>query len=77
MRMNAISPATVPTPGYDQLGLSPAQMDAFLKAKSDTPLGRVGTPDEIASVVLFLVSDQSSYVNGIDLFVDGGVAANL
>ena len=75
IRVNAISPGTVPTPGYDQLGLSPAQMDAFLKAQSDTtPLGRVGTPDEIASAVLFRVSDESSYVNGIELFVDGGVA---
>jgi NAD(P)-dependent dehydrogenase (short-subunit alcohol dehydrogenase family) len=53
--VNTISPGTIPTPGYDQLGFSPAQMDAFLKAQIDaTPLGRVGTPDEIASAVLFL-----------------------
>lgn len=75
IRVNAISPGVIPTPGYDHLGLSPAQMDAFLKSQSEaTPLGRVGTPDEIARAVLFLASDDSSYVNGIELFVDGGIA---
>jgi len=38
------------------------------------PLGRVGTPDEIAKAVVFLASDDSSFVNGIELFVDGGMA---
>jgi NAD(P)-dependent dehydrogenase (short-subunit alcohol dehydrogenase family) len=38
------------------------------------PLGRVGAPDEIAKAVLFLASDESSFVNGIELFVDGGMA---
>jgi NAD(P)-dependent dehydrogenase (short-subunit alcohol dehydrogenase family) len=39
-----------------------------------TPLGRVGAPDEVAKVVLFLASDESSYVDGVELFIDGGMA---
>lgn len=75
IRVNAVSPGSVPTPGYDQLGLNKEQMEAFLQLQSElTPLGRVGTPEEVANVVLFLASDESSYVNGIELFVDGGMA---
>ena len=75
IRVNAVSPGTIPTPGYDSLGLTKEQMTGFLDAQSAaTPLGRVGMPEEIAKAVLFLASDESSYINGIELFVDGGLA---
>ncbi|MBD1850974.1 SDR family oxidoreductase [Leptolyngbya sp. GB1-A1] len=75
IRVNAISPGVVLTPGYDHLGLSDEQLQEFIDSQAVTiPLGRVGTPDEIAKAVVFLASDDSSFVNGIELFVDGGMA---
>jgi NAD(P)-dependent dehydrogenase (short-subunit alcohol dehydrogenase family) len=75
IRVNAISPGVVPTPGYDRLGLSDEQLQEFVTSQANTiPLGRVGTPDEIAKAVVFLASDDSSFVNGIEMFVDGGMA---
>ncbi|MFN6487387.1 MULTISPECIES: glucose 1-dehydrogenase [unclassified Nostoc] len=75
IRVNAISPGVVPTPGYDHLGLNDQQLQEFVDSQANTiPLGRVGTPDEIAKAVVFLASDDSSFVNGIELFVDGGMA---
>jgi NAD(P)-dependent dehydrogenase (short-subunit alcohol dehydrogenase family) len=75
IRVNAISPGLIPTPGYDGLGLDDRQLQEFVDSQIVTiPLGRVGTPDEIAKAVVFLASDDSSFVNGIELFVDGGMA---
>jgi NAD(P)-dependent dehydrogenase (short-subunit alcohol dehydrogenase family) len=75
IRVNAISPGTVPTPAYDRLGLDDRQLQEFVDGEvANIPLGRVGTPDEIAKAVVFLASDDSSFVNGIELFVDGGMA---
>ena len=75
IRVNAVSPGVVPTPGYDHLGLSDEQIQEFITSQAaNIPLGRVGTPDEIAKAVVFLASDDSSFVNGIELFVDGGMA---
>jgi len=76
IRVNAISPGVVPTAGYNtSLGMTQEQVDQFAQQSSEhIPLGRVGTADEIARAVLFLASEDSSYVNGIELFVDGGLA---
>ncbi|MDA9407022.1 MULTISPECIES: SDR family oxidoreductase [unclassified Bradyrhizobium] len=75
IRVNVVSPGTVPTPAYDGFGMTEDQMAGFLKGHSDVaPVGRVGLPSEIAEAVLFLASDQSSFVNGAELFVDGGFA---
>ena len=75
IRVNAISPGVVPTPGYDSLGLTKEQLKGFIDMQANQiPLGRVGTPDEIAKAVVFLASDDSSFVNGTELFVDGGGA---
>ena len=75
IRVNAVSPGVVPTPGYYLTGLTKEQVQAFVDSQVTTiPLGRVGTTDEIAKAVVFLASDDSSFVNGIELFVDGGMA---
>jgi len=75
IRVNAVSPGVVPTPAYSLMGLTEEQIQGFVANQLNTiPLGRVGTTDEIAKVVVFLASDDSSFVNGIELFVDGGMA---
>ena len=73
IRVNVVSPGPIDTPGVD--GLAPGN-EAALKATlaSGVPLGRVGEPDEIAKAVVFLASDDSSFVAGVELFVDGGYA---
>ncbi len=75
VRVNVISPGVVPTPGYDLLGLSREQVEGFIAGQAAViPLGRVGTPDEVAKAVVFLASEDSSFIDGIELFVDGGLA---
>jgi NAD(P)-dependent dehydrogenase (short-subunit alcohol dehydrogenase family) len=76
IRVNVVAPGTVVTPAYkSELGMTDVQIKQFeAQASATTPLGRAGTPDEIAKAVVFLASDDSSYVNGAELFVDGGAA---
>ena len=76
IRVNVVSPGTVVTPAYKaELGLSDGQIEQFkTQAAATTPLGRTGTPEEIAKTVLFLASDDSSFITGTELFVDGGAA---
>ena len=74
IRVNAISPGHIDTPILESLQQGEAltaMKEGFVKA---VPLGRMGDPDEIAKVVAFLASDEASYVSGVELFVDGGVA---
>ena len=75
IRVNAISPGTIDTPGLNNLLASAETGEARRSLISNgVPAGRFGTPDEIAKAVVFLASDDSSYVMGVELFVDGGFA---
>ena len=75
IRVNAVSPGSIDTPGLSDLLASAETGRERLNMISDAvPLGRLGTPDEIAKAVVFLASDDSSYVTGTELFVDGGFA---
>ncbi len=75
IRVNAVSPGTIDTPGLSGLLASSETGEQQRKMISSVvPLGRFGTPDEIAKAVVFLASDDSSYVTGTELFVDGGFA---
>jgi uncharacterized membrane protein (Fun14 family) len=69
----SVSPGMISTPMLSGQGLSEEQVEQFKKSVlNNVPLGRVGNPDEIAKAVAFLASDDSSYITGIELFVDGG-----
>lgn len=70
VRVNVVSPGPIRTPGYDNLITSEVEQGMV----AGIPLGRVGEADEIAKATVFLASDDSSFVNGTELFVDGGMA---
>ena len=75
IRVNAISPGTIDTPGLNELLVSGEAGEERRKmVASAIPLGRFGRPDEVAKAVVFLASDESSYITGAELFVDGGFA---
>jgi NAD(P)-dependent dehydrogenase (short-subunit alcohol dehydrogenase family) len=75
IRVNVISPGPIDTPGASGLSKTPEEAEQFRATFiAAVPLGRIGDPDEIAKAVVFLASDDSSYVTGIELFVDGGMA---
>lgn len=75
IRVNAVSPGSTDTPGLNGL-LASSELGQERKKliSTATPLGRLGMPDEIAKAVVFLASDDSSYITGTELFVDGGFA---
>ena len=75
IRVNAVSPGPIDTPGLSELLASSETGEQRKKMISTTvPLGRFGRPEEIAKAVVFLASDDASYITGIELFVDGGFA---
>lgn len=75
IRVNVISPGPIQTPILDGLADSEqGRKDVIAHLTSIVPLGRIGQPDEIAKAALFLASQDSSFVAGVELFVDGGAA---
>ena len=75
IRVNAVSPGSTDTPGLsDLLASSDVGEERKKTISRAVPLGRFGTPDEIAKAVVFLASDDASYITGTELFVDGGFA---
>lgn len=75
IRVNVLAPGATSTPGWHALAPSEdAHIQMIKLTEATTPLGRLGDPDEAASAALFLASDESSFVTGSELFVDGGSA---
>jgi NAD(P)-dependent dehydrogenase (short-subunit alcohol dehydrogenase family) len=75
IRVNSLSPGPIDTPILSKAGLTQEQADGWKESlKAAIPLGRIGRSEEIATTVLFLASDDSSFITGIDLTVDGGMA---
>jgi NAD(P)-dependent dehydrogenase (short-subunit alcohol dehydrogenase family) len=70
MRVNVLSPGVIDTPGSQRIDKETRQMFESL-----IPRGKMGRPEEIATAALFLASDDSSFVNGVELAVDGGFSA--
>ncbi len=75
IRVNAVSPGPIDTPGLrSSLGDGPQVGEVLSYFVQSIPLGRIGLPEDIAKAVLFLASDESSFLTGTELFVDGGMA---
>ena len=75
IRVNVVSPGTIDTPGLNELlSSTEAGQQRAKMISTAVPLGRLGKPEEIARAVVFLASDDSSYITGTELFVDGGFA---
>ncbi len=74
VRVNAVSPGPIETPLYGKLGFSAEALDGMAKGLiARVPLGRFGTPDEVAKSALFLASSDSSYMTGEEIVLDGGM----
>lgn len=74
IRVNVVSPGPIRTPGLGGLVDDASRQGLFDYLAAQVPLGRLGEPQEIGKAVAFLASDSASFINGIELFVDGGMA---
>jgi NAD(P)-dependent dehydrogenase (short-subunit alcohol dehydrogenase family) len=74
IRVNSIHPGIVKTPAWDHLDTMVVGGGLDAMAETTVPMGYVGTPDDVASAVIFLASDESRYITGTELMVDGGQA---
>ncbi|WP_328396499.1 SDR family oxidoreductase [Nocardia sp. NBC_00416] len=73
IRVNAVSPGLINTPAYSKMGVSREMIESWA---ADVPLGRVGTPADIAESVAFLASDAASYITGDNLIISGGMGVH-
>jgi NAD(P)-dependent dehydrogenase (short-subunit alcohol dehydrogenase family) len=73
IRVNVVSPGPIRTPGLGGLVPDEARQGLFDALAAQVPLARLGEPEEIGKAVAFLASDNAAYINGIELFVDGGM----
>ncbi|MGC1877924.1 MAG: SDR family oxidoreductase [Rhabdochlamydiaceae bacterium] len=74
IRVNVVSPGPIDTPAVNELQAREGGEQRLKMLIDSVPLGRVGTPSEVAKAVVFLASDDSSYITGAEIFVDGGMA---
>lgn len=75
IRVNSVAPGPIGTPGLSGLAEGPEAAEQLLKGlAAGVPMDRLGTPDEVASTVLFLASDASSYITGAEIYIDGGTS---
>jgi NAD(P)-dependent dehydrogenase (short-subunit alcohol dehydrogenase family) len=75
IRVNAVSPGPIATPLYSKLGMSATDMNAMaVQIQGQIPAGRFGNPSEVAKTVVFMASDEASYIVGSELLIDGGMS---
>lgn len=76
IRCNSVHPAAILTPMWEpMLGTGPKREEAMAQIAKDIPMHKMGTAEEVAKAILFLASEESSYITGIELTVDGGILA--
>ena len=75
IRCNSVHPAFIDTPILDGMAGSLTRDEALRKLERQIPLGRIGAPDDVAYAVLYLASDESAFVTGTELLIDGGISA--